>query len=95
MMIEPLVRTNIIHSKLSITLIQVVNNNQHFLCKLQDYDTLRSYEMTAIFQEKTIANFPPCHLPACTAVYEKISQTFLRYYIYLRYTYTTIKFTVV
>ena len=44
--------------------LQVVNNNQHFLCKLQDNDTLRSYEMTAIFQEKTIVNFPMCYFLA-------------------------------
>ena len=42
----------------SILSLQVVTNNQHFSCKLQDNDTLRSYEMTAVFQEKIIVNFP-------------------------------------
>ena len=60
----------------------MVNNNQHFLCKLQDNDTLRSYEMTAIFQEKTIVNFPMCYFLA------KLENT-LRYLevMYISYVY--------
>ena len=74
-----------IHVFLYSTLsLQVANEYKNFLYKLQDNDTLRSYEMTAIFQKKTIVNFP---LRYFLAKLENILRYF-KIYMYLMNTRT-------